>query len=70
MYTVYFIFFQVASATATRYGLSSGLLGLKYDEINHSDSDSMYTLIILTMRLSTYCNSIPNLYEKSVRLTN
>ena len=40
MYTVYFMFFQVASATATRYGLSRGLLGLKYDQINYSDSDS------------------------------
>ena len=34
------MFFQVASATATRYGLSRGLLGLKYDQINYSDSDS------------------------------
>ena len=34
MYTVYFIFFQVASATATRFGLSRGLLGLQYDQIN------------------------------------
>ena len=33
MYT----FFQVASATATRYGLSRGHLGLKYDQINDSD---------------------------------
>ena len=33
--------FQVASATATRYGLSRGLLGLKYDQINYSDSDSV-----------------------------
>ena len=33
---------QVASATATRYGLSRGLLGLKYDRINNSDSDSAY----------------------------
>ena len=40
MYTVYFIFFQVASATATRYGLSRGILGLKYDQINYSDSHS------------------------------
>ena len=40
MYTVYFMFFQVASATATRNGLSRGLLGLKYDQINYSDSDS------------------------------
>ena len=40
MYTVYFMFFQVASATATRYGLSRGLLGRKYDQINYSDSDS------------------------------
>ena len=31
---------QVASATATRYGLSIGLLGLEYDQINISDSDS------------------------------
>ena len=30
----------MASATATRYGLSRGLLGLKYDQINYSDSDS------------------------------
>ena len=34
------MFFQVASATATRYGLSRGLLGLKYDQIHYSDSDS------------------------------
>ena len=40
MYTVYFIFFQVASAAVTRYGLSRGLLGLKYDQINYSYSDS------------------------------
>ena len=38
MYTVYFIFFQVASATATRFGLSRGLLGLQYDQINESES--------------------------------
>ena len=31
---------SIASATATRYGLSRGLLGLKYDQINYSDSDS------------------------------
>ena len=30
----------MASATATRYGLSGGLLGLEYDRINISDSDS------------------------------
>ena len=29
----------MASATATRYCLSRGLLGLKYDQINYSDSD-------------------------------
>ena len=40
MYTVYFIFFQVASATATRFGLSRGLLGLQYDQINESESES------------------------------
>ena len=40
IYTYYFLFFQVASATATRYGLSRGLLGLEYDRINISDSDS------------------------------
>ena len=40
MYTVYFIFFQVASATATRIGLSRGLLGLQYDQINESESES------------------------------
>ena len=27
--------------TATRYGLSRGLLGLEYDRINISDSDSL-----------------------------
>ena len=35
----------MASATATRYGLSRGLLGLKYDQINYSDSDSDSDLI-------------------------
>ena len=40
MYTVYFVFFQVASATATRFGLSRGLLGLQYDQINESESES------------------------------
>ena len=40
MYTVYFIFFQVASATATRFGLSRGLLGLQYDKINESESET------------------------------
>ena len=40
IYTYYFLFFQVASATATRYGLSRGLLSLEYDRINISDSDS------------------------------
>ena len=38
IFTYYSIFFQVASATATRYGLSRGLLGLEYDRINISDS--------------------------------
>ena len=42
MYTVYFIFFQVASATATRFGLSRGLLGLQYDQINESESESAF----------------------------
>ena len=41
IFTYYFLFFQVASATATRYGLSRGLLGLEYDRINISDSDSV-----------------------------
>ena len=36
----YFIFFQVASATATRFGLSRGLLGLQYDQINESELKS------------------------------
>ena len=30
----------MASATAIRYSLSRGLLGLKYDQIKDSDSDS------------------------------
>ena len=38
--TYYFLFFQVASATAARYGISRVLLGLEYDRINISDSDS------------------------------
>ena len=46
MYTVYFIFFQVASATATKFGLSRGLLGLQYDQINASESESEYTKYI------------------------
>ena len=40
MYTVYFIFFQVAFATATKFGLSRGLLALQYDQINASESES------------------------------
>ena len=39
-FTYYFLFFHVVSATATRYGLSRGLLGREYDRINISDSDS------------------------------
>ena len=35
----------MASATATRYGLSRGLLGLEYDRINISDSDSVCVCI-------------------------
>ena len=50
MYTVYFMFFQVASATATRYGLSRGLLGPKYDQINYSDSDSDSDSTIIVLR--------------------
>ena len=46
MYTVYFIFFQVASATATRFGLSRGLLGLQYDQINESESESVIVIIV------------------------
>ena len=30
----------MASATATRYGLNRGLLGLEYDRINISDSNA------------------------------
>ena len=30
----------MASATATRFGLSRGLLGLQYDQINESESES------------------------------
>ena len=37
----YFIFFLVASATATKFGLSRGLLGLQYDQINASESESV-----------------------------
>ena len=51
MYTVYFIFFQVASATATKFGLSRGLLGLQYDQINasESESESVYFCIFVTL---------------------
>ena len=31
---------KVASATATKFGLSRGLLGLQYDQINASESES------------------------------
>ena len=40
------LFVQVASATVTRYGLSRGLLGLKYDKINTSDSDSLHACVV------------------------
>ena len=33
---------QVASATATKFGLSRGLLGLQYDQINASESESAF----------------------------
>ena len=46
MIFTYFLIFQVASTTATIYGLSRGLLGLKYDRINMSDSDSMLSLFL------------------------
>ena len=59
MHTVYFMFFQVASATATRYGLSRGLLGLKYDQINYSDSDS----VVINRLISTMCNIDNNSIE-------
>ena len=46
MYTVYFIFFQVASATATKFGLSRGLLGLQYvthlDETSHMSAEFVF----------------------------
>ena len=38
VYCILYFFFQVASATATRFGLSRGLLGLQYDQINESES--------------------------------
>ena len=38
----------MASETATRYGLSRGLLGLKYDRINISDSDSDLAVLVGT----------------------
>ena len=52
IFTHKFLFFQVASATATRYGLSRGLLGLEYDRINisDSDSDSVAWMVILLKR--------------------
>ena len=50
MYTVYFIFFQVASATATRFGLSRGLLGLQYDQINESESESESELRLVDVK--------------------
>ena len=36
---------KVASATSTRYGLSRGLLGLKYDQINYSDSERKHKAV-------------------------
>ena len=38
----------MASATATRYGLSRGLLGLTYDQINNSDSEWACSITIAT----------------------
>ena len=49
MYTVYFILFQVASATATKFGLSRGLLGLQYDQINASESESESACIVVLL---------------------
>ena len=55
---VYSLFFQVASATATRCGLSRGLLGLKYNQINYSDSDSFTHSAGCTAQRYIQCTSI------------
>ena len=60
MYTVYFIFLQVASATATNFGLSRGLLGLQYDKINASESESDD---MLNMRLAPLRQAIQHSYS-------
>ena len=62
MYTVYLIFFQVASATATKFGLSRGLLGLQYDQINASESESESESII-------YSHNTVQLHIIHVRVT-
>ena len=74
MYTVYFIFFQVASATATRFGLSRGLLGLQYDQINASESESesdrariLKTLLLKDVLLNCeYCTKCLYLLNTSI----
>ena len=60
IFTYYFLFFQVTSATATRYGLSRGLLGLEYDRINisDSDSDSHFELLCVTPTVRVELRSV------------
>ena len=60
MYTVYFIFFQVASATATRFGLSRGL---QYDQINESESESIsaYNKLALKYASCEWTESLTNI---------
>ena len=60
IFTYYFLFFQVASATATIYGLSRGLLGLEYDRINISDSDSD---TVLTIMLEVYVLNVVSSHD-------
>ena len=55
-------FFQVASATATRFGLSRGLLGLQYDQINESESESESILGHLLVII--YVNDLPQCSNK------
>ena len=40
----------MASATATRFGLSRGLLGLQYDQINESESNGVSRFEFMTIQ--------------------
>ena len=67
----------MASATATRFGLSRGLLGLQYDQINESESESESTKMtfmsshtcLVALLTSANCSGFAPLLYGSTLLT-